>query len=476
MNKKIYGVIALVPLLACFLFVALSQKQIYDELPFQGNLTSFTKTTYNYLSERFPFRLGLDLSSGVRLAYKIDTSTVSKENKAESLEVLRDVIERRVNTFGVSEPLVQIESSLSGEDRLMVELPGLTDVEQAIKLIGETPTLEFKLERPDGPEKDKILVAQKAYNQAVASGTTPVITADLLQDPYFISIGLDGKYLKKSKLEFDQIGTPVVSLEWDETGKEIFASTTAANIGKRIGIYLDGQLISAPVVQSAITDGRAQISGGFTNTTEGKTEAKLLAQRLNAGALPVSISIIGSEVVEPVLGSEALAAGLKASLYGFLIIILMMILWYRIPGIVGVVSLLSYIVIVLSLFKLIPVTLSAAAIAGFVISMGLAVDGNILTFERLKEELNRGKNLKDATEEAFGRAWTSIRDSNIASLIVAVILFFVGTSVVKGFALTLGIGVLVSMFTNTVLTKWMLRAVMPAHSDNFIKRLFKSPF
>lgn len=476
MNRKLYGVLALIPLLVGFLFVVLSQKEIYQKLPAQAYLTSFTKKSYEYLSSRFPFRLGLDLSSGVRLVYKADTTSVSKENKAESLEVLRDVIERRVNAFGVAEPLVQIESSLSGDDRLLVELPGLTNVEQAIKLIGETPTLEFKLERPDGPEKDKILAAQKAYNQAVASGTTPILTADLLQDPYFTSIGLDGKYLKKSKLEFDQLGSPVVALEWDEKGTEIFASTTAASIGKRIGIYLDGQLISAPVVQTAIKDGKAQISGGYSNTPEGKNEAKLLAQRLNAGALPVSISIEGSEVVEPVLGAEALAAGLKASIYGLLFIVLMLVLWYRVPGVVGVASLLSYVVLTLTIFKLIPVTLSAAAIAGFVISMGMAVDGNILTFERLKEELNSSKQLKDALEEAFGRAWTSIRDSNIASFIVAVILFFVGTSVVKGFALTLGIGVIVSVFTNTILTRWMLRAIVPSRSTNNIKSLFKSPF
>jgi protein-export membrane protein SecD len=217
------------------------------------------------------------------------------------------------------------------------------------------------------------------------------------------------------------------------------------------------------------------ITGDYS-TPEGRAEAKLLAQRLNAGALPVSVSIIGSEVVEPVLGAQALAAGVQAAMYGFLFIMLLMIVWYRLPGLVGVISLSTYIAIVLAIFKLIPVTLSAAAIAGFVISIGLAVDGNILTFERLKEEMNKGKNIKDAMEEAFGRAWTSIRDSNIASIIVAVILFFVGTSVIKGFALTLGIGVVTSLITNVVLTKHLLRAIAPHKQSSLSKFLFKSPF
>jgi preprotein translocase subunit SecD len=472
-KKKIYGLLALLPLLAGLSFVTLSESKIYEKLPLQESVTNITKVTHETLSKNFPFRLGLDLSSGVRLVYKADVSKLAEADRSEGLSILRDVIERRVNAFGVSEPLVQIESSLSGEDRLLVELPGLTNVGQAIKLIGETPTLEFKLQRATGTQQDAILKAINDYRQAIASGTTPVVTPLLLEDPYFTSIGLDGRYLKRSQLQFDQTtGAPVVSLEWDETGKAIFASATAANIGKSIGIYLDGQVISAPTVQSAITDGKAIISGG--NTT--REEAKLLAQRLNTGALPVPVSIIGSEVVEPTLGSAALAAGIMATFFGLLFIAIMMIFWYRLPGLVGVISLLSYIVVVLSIFKLIPVTLSAAAIAGFIISIGLAVDGNILTFERLKEEMKKGTKLADALDEAFGRSWTSIRDSNIASLIVAVILFFIGTSIIKGFALTLIIGVLVSMFTNVVLTRIMLRALVSAHPSKFSKFMFKSPF
>ncbi len=474
-KNKIYGLVALVPLLAASYFVIFSEKTIYQKLPFLNSLTAETRSDIEAL-KGFAFRLGLDLSSGVRLTYSTDLSKVEAKEQGQALDILRDVIERRVNAYGVSEPLVQIERSLSGESRLLVELPGLTNIDQAIKLIGETPTLEFKVERATGTERDFIIAKQKEYSQAVASGTQPVITKEIFEDPNFISIGLDGRFLKKSQLVFDQTtSVPQISIEWNEEGAKIFASTTKANIGKRIAIVLDGQVISAPTVNSAILDGKAVITGNYSGS-EGKKEAKLLSQRLNTGALPVPVSIIGSEVVEPLLGAAALASGVKASLYGFLLIILMLLFWYRVPGIIGSISLLTYVFIMLAIFKLLPVTLSAAAIAGFIISIGLAVDGNILTFERLKEEIKKGKSIKDALDESFKRAWTSIRDSNIASLIVAVILFFIGTSVVKGFALTLMIGVLVSIFTNVVITKSLLKSIVPHKSGKFTKFFFKSPF
>lgn len=458
MNKiKIYFLLALLPLLVSAYFVSFSQKEISDKIPFREQLSTLTKSSEEYLSSRFPFRLGLDLSSGVRLTYKADTSKIEQKDVNDALLVLRDVIERRVNVFGVSEPLVQPEtSSLSGENRLLVELPGLTNIEDAIKLIGETPTLEFKLERATGTEQQAIFAAQDAYKKAVENKQNPTLNPLVLQDPYFKSIGLDGRYLKKAQIVFDpQTNQPIVSIEWNDVGSSIFASTTKNNIGKSLAIVLDGNIISAPTIQSEIPDGKAVITGNFT-----REEAKTLVSRLNTGALPVPVSVISSEVIQPVLGAKALSAGVQASLYGIFFIILLMIFWYRLPGVVGVVSLLSYIFIVLGIFKLFGVTLSAAAIAGFVISIGLAVDGNILTFERLKEELNKGKSIKDGVEEAFGRAWSSIRDSNIASLIAAIILFFIGTSVVKGFALTLMIGVVVSMFTNVFITRHLLRGII----------------
>jgi preprotein translocase subunit SecD len=441
MNKtKIYFLLALLPLLFSAFFVTFSQKEIAQKIPFREQLTSLTKSSEEYLTKAFPFKLGLDLSSGVKLTYKADTSKIENQDKKGALAVLRDVIERRVNVFGVSEPLVQVESSaLQNEDRLLVELPGLTNINDAIKLIGETPTLEFMLQ----------------------NGTST-----------FKSIGLDGRSLKRASISFDgQTGKPDVAIEWNAEGAAIFASTTKNNIGQSLGIVLDGNIISAPTIQVEIPDGKAVITGNFS-----REEAKTLINRLNTGALPVPVTVIGSEVVQPLLGAKALAAGVQSALYGFILIVLMIVFWYRLPGVVGAISLLSYVFIVLALFKILGVTISAAAIAGFVISIGLAVDGNILIFERLKEELNKGKKVVDAVEEAFGRAWTSIRDSNLASLIAAIVLFFVGTSVVKGFALTLMIGVLTSMFTNVFITRHLMRGILSIKSLQNKKELFKSPF
>lgn len=470
--------IAILPFFICAWFVIFSQKEIYnyvyDHLP-AGTVKSFVASSTAssvYNLEPYPFRLGLDLSSGVRLTYVADTSKIAQGDVADSLGVLRDVIERRVNAFGVSEPVVQIQSSyLSKENKMLVELPGLTDVNQALKLIGQTPTLSFVLER-DASSTDRlaIVAAKQQYQADLKAGKSPTISPLLFQDENFEPIGLDGRHLKDSQLVFDPTtGSPQVSIQWDDAGTQIFASTTANHIGKRLGIVLDNNMISAPTIQSAITDGKAVITG-----IGNQSDAKTLASRLKTGALPVPINIAGSEVIQPILGAKALNAGLLAALYGFLLIVILMIVWYRLPGLFGVISLVTYALVVLSIYKLLPVVLSAAGIAGFIISLGLAIDGNILIFERLKEELNRGKNLKDALEEGFDRAWTSVRDSHIASLIVSFILYFIGTSVVQGFALTLFIGVVVSLFTNVFVTRQMLRMVVPKHPGSTAKFFWKS--
>lgn len=470
-------VVAILPLLIGAWFLIFSQKEFYTNLPkyiptsLQAFVASSTESSVQMLGQ-YPFRLGLDLSSGVRLNYVADTSKIPPAEIDDSLTVLRDVIERRVNAFGVSEPVVQIESSyLSKENKMLVELPGLTDVNQALQLIGQTPTLEFVLERgASSTERLMITAAKQQYQAALQAGQTPELNPLLFQDENFVQIGLDGRHLKNAQLVFDPTtGQPQVSIEWDDVGRAIFASTTANNIGLRVGIILDNAMISAPTIQSAITDGKAVITGiGATK------EAKELAARLKTGALPVPIGIAGSEVIQPLLGEKALNAGIVASLYGFLAIVILMIVWYRLPGFFGVISLISYVIVVLSIFKLLPVTLSAAAIAGFLISIGLAIDGNILIFERLKEELKNGKALKEALELGFDRAWTSVRDSHVASLIVSVILFFIGTSVVQGFALTLFIGVSVSLFTNVFVTRVLLRMVVPKHPTKTTNFLWKS--
>ena len=388
---------------------------------------------------KLPFRLGLDLQGGTHLVYRADVSAV-KEDVSEAMAGLRDIIERRVNLFGVTEPVVQVEHQ-GKEQRLIVELAGVKDINEAIQMIGETPYLEFRTERPE-KEREEILAAQKNNER-------------LTEDPYFAPTQLTGRYLKKAALDFDQTTfEPVVLLEFNQEGSEIFAQLTKENIGKRLAIYLDGAAISAPVVQEEIPNGRAQITGRFT-----PDEAKTLVRRLNSGALPVPIKLISQQSIGASLGEKALHKGIRAGIYGILAVALFLIIRYRLAGFLAVLALGIYIVLVLALFKIIPVTLTAAGIAGFILSVGMAVDANILIFERFKEERRSGKSLETSLREGFRRAWSSIRDSNISTLITCIILYWFGTSIIRGFALTLGIGVLVSMFSAIVVTRTFLLAL-----------------
>ncbi len=377
------------------------------------------------------------------------------------MDSLKEVRERRVNVFGVSEPLVQTEHAgfVSGlhDDRLIVELPGVTDIEEAKKLIGLTPTLEFRLAREGG---DKILE------------NNPNATIDEL----FIDTGLTGRLLSKSQVLFDSnTRAPYVGLNFNEEGAKLFAELTKKNKGQVLAIFLDNQILSAPVIQDEITDGVAQITGKFT-----PEEVKLLVRDLNYGALPVPINLVNSQTIGASLGEEALDAGVKAGIIGFAVLSLFLIFWYRLPGLIAVMALVAYVVLSLTIFKLIPVTLTAAGLAGFILSIGMAVDANVLIFERTKEELMKGKKISDALHEGFSRAWLSIRDSNTASIITAVILFWLGTSAVKGFALTLGVGVIVSMFTAITLSRTFLFAIAPRDTGEaegkFKRFLFSNGF
>lgn len=388
----------------------------------------------------FPYRLGLDIQGGTHLVYRADTKAIAASDQANSMDALRDVIERRVNLFGVAEPLVQVERS-AGEWRLVVELAGIKDVGAAIRLIGETPYLEFREERSP-KERDAIAEAQKKGGR-------------MREDPNFVPTELTGRYVSRADVDFDQTTfQPQVTLKLTSEGAKIFAAVTKRNTGKQLAIYLDGMAISAPVVREEITGGAAQITGDFTAES-----ARTLSGRLNAGALPVPIELIAQQSVEASLGQGALARSLYAGFVGFLAVAVFMILWYRLPGIVAVAALCLYTAIVLAIFKLIPVTITLAGIAGFVLSVGMAVDANILIFERLKEELQRGLSLEEAAREGFRRAWTSIRDSNVSSLLTAAILYWLGTNVVRGFALTLGIGIIMSMFSAISVTRVFLAAV-----------------
>lgn len=379
------------------------------------------------------------------MVYQADLSKV--EDKSQAMQGVRDVVERRVNIFGVSEPVVQI----SGQDRLIVELAGIKDVNQAISLIGETPFLEFKEEKPNAQE----------ISQAQQQGQR------LDEDP-FQSTGLNGRHLKRAQLVFDQqTYQPQVSLELNEEGTKLFADITKRNLGKLVAIYLDGAPISIPVVQSEITDGNAVISGKFT-----PQEAKLLATRLNSGALPVPITLISQQTIGASLGAESIAASLKAGIWGLILVGLFMIFFYRLPGVVSVIALGVYILIVLSAYKFIPVTLTLAGIAGFILSLGMAVDANVLIFARMKEELKIGKSLNQAMHEGFSRAWLSVRDSHVTTLLGALVLYMFTTSIVKGFALTLGIGVLTSLFTATIVTRNFLFLFIGTRSEK-IRWLFR---
>ncbi len=612
---------------------------------------------------KLPFRLGLDLQGGTHLIYEADTSGIPEKDRDEALEGVRDVIERRVNAFGVAEPVVQTTKT-GGTWRVIVELAGVKDVSQAIKMIGETPLLEFKEQNTETrqeltPEQQKEMddynttVKKKAeealkkakkrgadfaeiakeysedeatksvggdlgfitkfgpysdlYEQAaklkvgqvsnlietdadiniiklvdqrdskevkanhllicwqgadrcegglatkeeakkkideLKTQATPENFVDLVKEnsaepgaaetggdlgwfgkdqmvkpfeeaafamkvgeisevvetqfgyhliykiderpvkEYRVSrilfdkktkeeivppaeewkyTGLTGKQLKRAQVQFDpNTNAPEVGLEFNDEGKKLFGEITERNVGKPVDIFLDGEPISVPRVQEAIREGRAVITGSFTIP-----EAKLLAQRLNAGALPVPINLISQETIGATLGSESVQKSLFAALLGFLAVAVFMILYYRLPGLLAVLALVFYAVVVLALFKLIPVTLTLAGIAGFVLSVGMAVDANVLIFERAKEELRLGKSLGSAIDEGFKRAWPSIRDSNITTLISCFILFWFSTSMIKGFALTLSTGVIVSMLSALFITKSFLRFVTPWVKKNW---------
>lgn len=403
-----------------------------------------------------PFKLGLDLSGGTQLVYRANLNAIQTGDAAESMAALRDTIERRVNLFGVGEPIVQTERAgqLAGstEERLIVELPGITDTQKAIDLIGETPVLEFRMLR-------------------VGVTVPEVLTAENINAAFEPAI-LTGKELASAQLQFQSTGVtqePVVVLNFNSDGKRIFADVTSKNIGRQFGMFLDGQPISIPVIQSSIPDGTAVVSGNFS--AEG---AKELARNLNYGALPVPIDLISTQTVSGTLGAEAVKDGVMAGMFGVIAVIIYMMLWYRLPGILAGLALLLYIVANLALFQFIPVTLTAAGMAAFILSIGMAVDANVLIFERMREEMRRGRSAAEAIQEGFGRAWPSIRDSNISSIITAVILFWFGTSIVKGFALVFGLGVLVSMLTAITVSRTFLLALNMRASGGFTHFLFGS--
>lgn len=672
MNEKTRNILLVVFIVIIALFLGLFD----NPSPYNKSIDWFNSKYEKNLPHfwNLPFHLGLDLQGGTHLVYEADTSKIEDDERSDSLEGVRDVIERRVNTLGVAEPIVQTNKT-GDKWRVIVELAGVKDVNEAINMIGETPLLEFKEQSnepareltdeeqqeledknkqelelaegllveakaaenfddfvkeyeekgvegfeitseeeqpqiseelevsyitelspqqglyeavkntPIGTVHDGLIEDETGYNivyvveekamdkqinaihllicyegtdmcesglskkeaekkinklkeqattdnfvelvkqnstepgaaesggdlgwftkgqlvkefedavyametgtisdvvetqfgyhiiykvdekdligygiKAINVGITEV--TDIVPPPEdWIATGLDGQHLKSARLEFDQnTNTPHVAIDFNDEGKELFANLTERLIGQQIAIFLDGTVISAPTVQDRIIEGSAIITGDFTIN-----EAKLLAQRLRAGALPVPIELVNQQTVGATLGHESVQKSLYAGLIGLLLVAFFMILFYRMKGFIAIVALLIYGVILLFLFKVIPITLTLAGIAGFILSIGMAVDANVLIFERIREELKRGKSIDSAIEQGFKRAWPSIRDGNVSTLLTCFILAWFSTSMIKGFAITLGVGVLISMFSAIVITRLLLKVVLAGKIKN----------
>lgn len=412
------------------------------------------QTEHGQTFGNFPFKFGLDLSGGTHLVYQANVANIPKADIDSSMQALRDTIERRVNIFGVSEPIVQVENgSVNGQTihELIVELPGVTDLNKAIAQIGSTPILEFRLQKPD------------VKNIPITATTT----LDQIYQPSTIT----GKDLARADVTFDPTtSAPQVSLTFSADGSKKFADITKNNIGQVLAIILDGTPISTPVIRDQISDGKAVINGNFT-----AQQAQELVRNLNYGALPVPIELIGSQSIGASLGSDALKASVAAGIMSFLIIAIFLILWYRLPGLIAVLALVIYTALNLAIFKLIPVVLTSAGLAGFILSIGMAVDANILIFERMKEEMRKGHGQEMAMKEGFHRAWLSIRDSNLSSIITAVILYYFATSsLIKGFALVFLIGVITSMFTAITVSRTFLFAISPKVGKKFSRFMFSN--
>ena len=407
------------PFFILILIIVIAVLALFFVLPFKNPL--------DYLSGASQWRLGLDLVGGTHLVYEVDMNQVASGDRDSVIAGLKDIIEKRVNLFGVSEPQV-ITAKESGAYRLIIELAGIKDIQSAINMIGLTPLLDFR--------------------DVSGTGTSTE----------FIRTNLTGRYIKSAKVDFNQnTGAPYISLEFNSEGAEIFERMTEANVGKPLAIFLDNDLIEMPTVQEKISGGKAQISGKFT-----LQEAKTLVKRFNAGALPAPIKLISQQTIGASLGQESLKRAVYAGFLGTLAVILFMLGYYRKFGIFAALALIIYIAFTAAIFKLL-ITMTLAGIAGYILSIGMAVDANILIFERTKEEIKKGLSKVAAIEEGFKRAWPSIRDSNISTIITAIILYEFTSSFVRGFALTLLIGVLVSMFSAITVTRLLMRTFMKSN-------------
>lgn len=437
-TQKIFGIILILTFISAI-------------ISFPKNIRIFNQTfsspeiNFNLFGKAFKrdleIKKGLDLAGGSQIVFQADLSGVKSDDKQSAIDAARNIIEKRVNLFGLSEPNIQT-SKVKDEYRVIVELPGLSNPQEAISLIGKTAVLNFRLE------------------EASPSAEYLKSPEGLKFGPFSKKTKLTGKDLKRAGVSFNQnTGSPEVTLEWNADGTKLFADITKNNVGKRLAIFLDDQVVSAPTINTPILDGSAVISGNFTLDT-----AKQLATQLNAGALPVPIKVIEQKTISATLGADSVSKSVRAGLIGLLCVAIFMVALYGKLGLLADLSLIIYGLFSLAMFKLIPITLTLPGIAGFILSIGMAVDSNILIFERFKEESKKNQNKTYAMEMAFGRAWDSIRDANFTTLLVCFILFnpfnwsFLNISgMVRGFALNLAIGVLTSLFTGLVVTRTFIR-------------------
>lgn len=444
--RLLFWFITFLTILAVFINIptigTISVGPIHQKINF--NINNFLRPLG--VTNQLTFRRGLDIEGGTSMLFRAEMSGVPAAQRQDALKSAKTVIERRVNLFGVSEPIVQTSTLANGESRIIVELPGVSDLNKARNIVGTTAQLSFWEE--GASESAKI-----ASSAAFPIGITQIFT-----NPK--KTNLSGSDLQSTSVTFDQnTGKPQVQLIFTSDGKQKFADITSRNVNKRVAIILDNVVISSPTVQQPILTGDAVINGSFT--TE---EANTLSTDLNAGALPISLTSLSSQVVGPTLGLSSLQKSLFAGIIGFIIIVIFMSVLYGRLGIIASFALCLYTLFVLTIFKLSSltpygITLTLSGIAGFILSIGMAVDANILIFERMKEEKRLGKSKQAAIEIGFSRAWTSIRDSNISTLITSVVLYKFGSGTVRGFALVLAIGVLVSMFSAIVVTRTFLRIV-----------------
>ncbi|MFA6250319.1 MAG: protein translocase subunit SecD [Candidatus Shapirobacteria bacterium] len=412
------------------------QKINWEHTFYRPNL-NFKLGPLNF-SQKYDLKYGLDLAGGASLLFEVDTSKVPADSISSATESLKTNIERRVNLFGISEANVQL-SRENERYRLIVELPGITQLDQAVSLIGKTAQLTFRGETEIAPE-------------ATASAT--------FADVFSEDTGINGSHLVISQVQINpNTGKPEVGLEFNQEGSQLFAAATKKFLNKRIGIFLDDMPISIPFVETEIPDGRAVINGSFDLPS-----AKALSAQINAGALPLPIRLVQQTYIGPTLGKDAIDKGVKAGLVGLFLVCLFMIANYGKLGLIADVSLLIYGLTTLTLYRLIPVTLTFSGVVGFILSVGMAVDSNILIFERLREEIRRGRGWNNAMELGFGRAWDAIKDANACTIITGFILFnpfnwsFLNSSgMVRGFAVTLILGIVVSVFTGVVVTRNLLR-------------------